>query len=306
MTGAGREPDVTGFALHGDEPAEPVLGRLVERGLHDELKGTAYAIVEGVDGRTHHLRFSDLEMTGDAQARRDRRGARLRGRERTPAPLARHAIGLHDRGAGHGARRDLARPPASRQGACDSAAADSAPRCATRWTGGSIIWSRRAWPGGRASGSSSPAISSTPCGGASWTRPSAKLAAETGLAVSPVRRRRARRRRLSPARHARVRPVRHDRRWSRLSARAVAAGAGAKLGQHVSGTMATRRCRLEFRAKAGPRENGEWTQMAAFPATASPATLVAWRRPSAGRLRRSGVSRGNLSISLQTRGFCRR
>jgi type IV secretory pathway VirD2 relaxase len=67
MTGAGREPDVTGFALHGDEPGDPVLGRLVGRGLHDELKGTAYAIVEGVDGRTHHLRFPDLDMTGDAK-----------------------------------------------------------------------------------------------------------------------------------------------------------------------------------------------------------------------------------------------
>jgi len=62
----GREPDVTGFALHGDDPAAPVLGRLVGRGLDDELKGTTYAIVEGVDGRTH-LRFSDLEMTGDAK-----------------------------------------------------------------------------------------------------------------------------------------------------------------------------------------------------------------------------------------------
>jgi type IV secretory pathway VirD2 relaxase len=62
-----REPYVAGFALHGDQPAEPVLGRLVERGLHDELKGTAYAIIDGVDGRTHHLLFSNLEMTGDAK-----------------------------------------------------------------------------------------------------------------------------------------------------------------------------------------------------------------------------------------------
>ena len=67
MTGAGHEPDVSGFALHGDDGGDPVLGRLVARGLHDELKGSAYAIVEGVDGRTHHLRFSDLEMTGDAK-----------------------------------------------------------------------------------------------------------------------------------------------------------------------------------------------------------------------------------------------
>jgi type IV secretory pathway VirD2 relaxase len=66
MTGAGREPDVSGFALHGDDPSDPVLGRLAERGLHDELKGSAYAIVEGIDGRAHHLQFADLELTGDA------------------------------------------------------------------------------------------------------------------------------------------------------------------------------------------------------------------------------------------------
>jgi type IV secretory pathway VirD2 relaxase len=67
VSAADREADLAGFALHGDEASEPVLGRLVERGLHDELKGTAYAIIEGVDGRTHHLVFSDLEMTGDAK-----------------------------------------------------------------------------------------------------------------------------------------------------------------------------------------------------------------------------------------------
>ncbi|WP_065755793.1 relaxase/mobilization nuclease domain-containing protein [Bradyrhizobium paxllaeri] len=66
MGGFGREPDVSGFALHGDAPADGVLGRLIERGLHDELKGLAYAVVEGIDGRTHHLRFIDIEMTGDA------------------------------------------------------------------------------------------------------------------------------------------------------------------------------------------------------------------------------------------------
>ncbi|MDE5452947.1 DUF3363 domain-containing protein [Bradyrhizobium sp. CSA112] len=66
IAGIGRDPDVSGFALHGDEPADAVVGRLVERGLHDELKGSAYAIIEGVDGRTHHIKFTDLEMTGDA------------------------------------------------------------------------------------------------------------------------------------------------------------------------------------------------------------------------------------------------
>jgi type IV secretory pathway VirD2 relaxase len=66
VTAAGREPDVADFALHGETVEDPVVGRLVARGLHDELKGSAYAIVEGVDGRTHHLKFSDLELTGDA------------------------------------------------------------------------------------------------------------------------------------------------------------------------------------------------------------------------------------------------
>jgi type IV secretory pathway VirD2 relaxase len=68
MSDAGREPDVSGFALHPNVPAEPLVGRLARRGLHDELNGTAYAVIEGIDGRTHHLKFPDLEMTGDALA----------------------------------------------------------------------------------------------------------------------------------------------------------------------------------------------------------------------------------------------
>ena len=52
MSAGGHEPDVSTFSLHGKEPSDPVLGRLVKRGLDDELKRTAYAIVAGVDGRT--------------------------------------------------------------------------------------------------------------------------------------------------------------------------------------------------------------------------------------------------------------
>jgi type IV secretory pathway VirD2 relaxase len=67
MTRGGREVDISGFALHGDDLGDPVIGRLVERGLHDEVRRSAYAIVEGIDGRTHHLRFSKLELTSDAE-----------------------------------------------------------------------------------------------------------------------------------------------------------------------------------------------------------------------------------------------
>ncbi|MEW6597642.1 MAG: DUF3363 domain-containing protein [Pseudomonadota bacterium] len=58
--------DLASFALHGETPHDPILGRLVERGLHDELEGSAYAVIAGADGRTHHVRFADLQMTGDA------------------------------------------------------------------------------------------------------------------------------------------------------------------------------------------------------------------------------------------------
>lgn len=52
--------------IHSAATSGPVIGRLVDRGLHDELEGSGYAIVEGSDGRTHHLIFPDLELAGDA------------------------------------------------------------------------------------------------------------------------------------------------------------------------------------------------------------------------------------------------
>lgn len=67
MSREGRTVDPARMALTPDTPTEPVLGRLVERGLHDELQGSGYAIVEGLDGRCHHLRFESLEATGDAR-----------------------------------------------------------------------------------------------------------------------------------------------------------------------------------------------------------------------------------------------
>ena len=61
----GREPDPGAFAIHGDDQPS-VLGRLADRGLKDELKGSAYVVIEGVDGRAHHVRFGSLQATGDA------------------------------------------------------------------------------------------------------------------------------------------------------------------------------------------------------------------------------------------------
>nr|WIE91304.1 DUF3363 domain-containing protein [Mesorhizobium sp. WSM4875] len=54
------------YVLATENVDETAIGRLVERGLDDELKGTAYAVIDGVDGRCHHVRLADLEATGDA------------------------------------------------------------------------------------------------------------------------------------------------------------------------------------------------------------------------------------------------
>lgn len=66
MTARGGEADPGRFAMHDRPPTDPVIGKLVERGPHDELTGVAYAVVDGADGRVHHLKFGDLEWTGDA------------------------------------------------------------------------------------------------------------------------------------------------------------------------------------------------------------------------------------------------
>jgi len=65
LSRGGREPAVDSFAIHGED-APAVLGRLADRGLYDELKGSAYIVIESVDGRSHHIRFGSLEATGDA------------------------------------------------------------------------------------------------------------------------------------------------------------------------------------------------------------------------------------------------
>lgn len=66
MTIGGNVADPGRFAMHLEVPSDPMIGRLVERGLYDELTGQAYAIVDGADGRVHHIKFGDLDWTGDA------------------------------------------------------------------------------------------------------------------------------------------------------------------------------------------------------------------------------------------------
>jgi type IV secretory pathway VirD2 relaxase len=49
------------YSLDAAPSESPIVGRLVDKGLHDELSGEAYAVIDGTDGRAHHVRFRGVE-----------------------------------------------------------------------------------------------------------------------------------------------------------------------------------------------------------------------------------------------------
>jgi type IV secretory pathway VirD2 relaxase len=65
LTRDGASRALSSWALEGEAHDEPIIGRLIARGLDDELRGTAFAIVDGIDGRVHHLKLPDIDMAGD-------------------------------------------------------------------------------------------------------------------------------------------------------------------------------------------------------------------------------------------------
>ena len=56
----GQERGVADYVIESGSAASPIVGRLVDRGLHDELSGEAYAVIDGTDGRAHHVRFRGI------------------------------------------------------------------------------------------------------------------------------------------------------------------------------------------------------------------------------------------------------
>ena len=61
--GVSRAP--SSWALEGESHGESIIGRLIARGLDDELRGTAFAVVDGIDGRVHHLKLPKIESAND-------------------------------------------------------------------------------------------------------------------------------------------------------------------------------------------------------------------------------------------------
>ncbi|MBA3677549.1 MAG: DUF3363 domain-containing protein [Sphingosinicella sp.] len=57
----GQDRPLDSYAVVSGAPQTPIAGRLIDKGLHDELTGTAYAVIDGTDGRTHHVRLPGIE-----------------------------------------------------------------------------------------------------------------------------------------------------------------------------------------------------------------------------------------------------
>jgi hypothetical protein len=157
LTERGIERGSASYVLAGESLDDPVIGRLVDRGLDDELKGTAYAVVDGVDGRTHHIKLPDLDAAGDSAPGsivelRKFEDAQGRTPRRARRPLrSRHRAAGHATGATWLDRQAIAREPVALSdggfGAEVREAMDAAPS----------IWSNKVSPSGRASASSSAA-----------------------------------------------------------------------------------------------------------------------------------------------------
>ena len=62
----GQDRGIADYAIDSDTVSSPIIGRLVDKGLHDELVGEAYAVIDGTDGRAHYVRFKGIEAFAHA------------------------------------------------------------------------------------------------------------------------------------------------------------------------------------------------------------------------------------------------
>lgn len=61
FTELGQDRGVGDYVIDAAPAGSPIIGRLVDKGLHDELTGEAYAVIDGTDGRAFHVRFRGVE-----------------------------------------------------------------------------------------------------------------------------------------------------------------------------------------------------------------------------------------------------
>jgi type IV secretory pathway VirD2 relaxase len=57
----GEQRSPADFAVGEIGAGGPIIGKFVGKGLQDELTGEAYAIIDGIDGRAHHIKLPGIE-----------------------------------------------------------------------------------------------------------------------------------------------------------------------------------------------------------------------------------------------------
>ena len=106
---AGLDAGASDYAVYdpSDPRASTIVGRIIDRGLHDELNDGHYVMIDGADGRVHYVALNpkqdmeDLPMGGVVEVRTAAAG--LKPADRTIAEVARGNGGLYETDAHHAA-----------------------------------------------------------------------------------------------------------------------------------------------------------------------------------------------------------
>lgn len=61
FTERGMDRGIADYVIDAGRHGPPIIGRLIDKGLHDELTGEAYAVIDATDGRAHHVRLRGIE-----------------------------------------------------------------------------------------------------------------------------------------------------------------------------------------------------------------------------------------------------
>jgi hypothetical protein len=95
LAARGQERSPEAFSLHGEKARTPIVGRLIEKPVTDELGDRIGVVIDGIDGRVHHVTLPDTSTAEQAPI-----GAIVEvGGARAPRP-ADHNIAEVARGSG--------------------------------------------------------------------------------------------------------------------------------------------------------------------------------------------------------------
>jgi type IV secretory pathway VirD2 relaxase len=67
LTDRGEERAPGAFVLRGEEAQTPIIGRVIDKRLMDELGDRIGFIIDGIDGRVHHVAFGDAAATDETK-----------------------------------------------------------------------------------------------------------------------------------------------------------------------------------------------------------------------------------------------